>query len=224
MWTEYHRQITRETLTPFFTPDAVEVAIEANDAQDYLRGQIGHPEYHVDNSVVKGYAYMLAQREQALRHFRQQNCAEGMQALGRCLHTIQDFYSHSNYVHLWLADNGGPKSADSDDIPPLLDWRAHENLRTGRATFFEGLTYLPVIGKHLARALPMPADSHFMLNLDGPHRGPEFAFVMAAARKHSEWLVQDMQRCIVAEGLGAALPCLRRVRPPSTPVDSGDEV
>ncbi len=210
MWTEYHREITRQVLSPVFASEAVAIAVAANDAQDYLRGQIGHPEYHVDNSIPKGYAYMLAQKDLALQHLRERDCLRGMQALGRCLHAVQDFYSHSNYVHSWLADNGGLERAAPDDIPPLLDWTSRQDLRTGRATFLEGLTYLPVIGRHLARILPMPADSHFVLNLDGPHRGPEFAYVMAAAKKHSQWVVDELKQSIVAEGLADSLDCLRR--------------
>jgi len=210
MWTDFHHQITREALSPFFTPDAVEIAVAANDAQDHLRGQIGHPEYHVDNSIPKGYAYMLAQKQEALQCLRQKDCAQGLQALGRCLHSVQDFYSHSRYVKQWLADNGGLEHTAPDDIPPLLDWTSLDGLRTGRATFQEGLTYLPVIGAYLARVLPMPADSHFVLNLDGPHRGPEFAYVMAAAQKHSRWIAEDLHRQLVAEGAAEDLPCLRK--------------
>lgn len=210
MWTASHRQITRDVLSPFFTPDAIEVAVAANDAQDYLRGQIRHPEYHVDNSIPKGYAYMLAQKQQALQYLRQKDCTQGLQALGRCLHAVQDFYSHSNYVKQWLDGNGGLEHAAPDDIPPLLDWTSVEGLRTGRATFREGLTYLPLIGNYLARTLSMPADSHFVLNLDGPHRGPEFAYVMAAARKHSRQVAEDLHGQLVAEGAAEYLPCLRK--------------
>ena len=55
MLTQFHREITRRALAPYFTDEAVEIALRANDSQDNLRGQIAHPEYHVDNAVAPGY-------------------------------------------------------------------------------------------------------------------------------------------------------------------------
>lgn len=210
MLTEFHRDITRSVLAPCFTDEAVEIAVRANDEQDRLRGQIAHAEYHVDNAVPPGYAYMLAQKRAALDAFRRGDCETGMRSLGRCLHAVQDFYSHTHYVRLWLAQNGGAAQATPERIPPLLDWLAVPDIQTGRITLQEALTYLPLVGRLFAHLLTMPADSHFALNLDGPHRGAEFAFVLEAARKHSGHIVEEVRQQIVASCIAPALPCVRQ--------------
>ena len=209
--TQFHREITRRALAPYFTDEAVEIALRANDSQDNLRGQIAHPEYHVDNAVAPGYAFMLGKKQQAKDAFGKGHCIRAIEALGCCLHTVQDFYSHSNYVKLWLEANGGV-TTDPASIPLLLDWLTIPELRTGRATLQEGLTYLPWIGKLFARMLTLPADSHAALNLDGPHRGPEFAFALEAARKHSEHIAAEVNEEIVH--IAPALSCLRRSETP----------
>src|SRR5512137_3048126 len=120
MLTKFHRDITRRVLAPYFTDEAVEIALRANDAQDNLRGQIAHPEYHVDNAVAPGYAFMLAQKQRAKDAFSRGNGDRAMEALGRCLHTVQDFYSHTGYVRLWLAQNGD-LGVEPESIEPLPD-------------------------------------------------------------------------------------------------------
>ncbi len=212
MLTEFHRQITRVALAPYFTDSAVEIAIQANIGQDGLKGQIGHPEYHVDNAIPPAFRYMQEQQRQALTALRHGDCEQGMYSLGRCLHTVQDFYSHTTYVRTWLRENSGPDTTP-DDIPPLLDWLSRPDLKTGRAVFGELLTFLPVLGPIFARVLRLPSDSHFHQNLDGPHRGPEFAYVLAAAQKHSDWIA----RHIWGQVQDTALTNIGCVRPPQEP-------
>ncbi len=190
MLTKFHRQITRAALVPYFTGRAIETAVLANVRQDSLRGQV-HPEYHVDNAIPPAFRYLEEQQHQAVLAFQKGDPANGMCCLGRCLHTVQDFYSHTSYVRTWLRENGD-RAAGPDDIPPLLDWLSRPDLTTGRATFGELLTFLPAVGPIFARILRLPADSHFMQNLDGPHRGPEFAYVLAAAQKHSDWIARHI--------------------------------
>jgi len=206
--TQFHREITRRALAPYFTDEAVEIALRANDSQDTLRGQIAHPEYHVDNAVAPGYAFMLGKKQQAKEAFSKGDCIRAMEALGRCLHTVQDFYSHSNYVRFWLAQNKG-RDVQPESIQPLADWLSVPELRTGRVTIREGLTYIPVIGRTFARILTMPEDSHSAMNLDGPRRGKEFAFARAAAQTHSDLIVEEIWHQIVAIGAASSLSCVR---------------
>jgi len=59
----YHRQITIAALERQFSPRALEAIIAANLGQDSLRGLVGHPEYHFDDSAFKrSYAYLDAQK------------------------------------------------------------------------------------------------------------------------------------------------------------------
>jgi len=64
MHTVYYRAISAQALESEFSPSALETVVAANLAQDHwLRGQIGHPEYHFDqNFFVKIWAYMESNR------------------------------------------------------------------------------------------------------------------------------------------------------------------
>ena len=62
MFIEYHRQILEEALQSKLSPLALSIVEEANVAQDALRGQIGHDEYHFDNNAFNAsYAYIEQQ-------------------------------------------------------------------------------------------------------------------------------------------------------------------
>ena len=60
----YHRAITAQALEGQFAPAALEEVIRANLGQDHwLRGQIGHDEYHFDrNAFDAGWNYIAANR------------------------------------------------------------------------------------------------------------------------------------------------------------------
>ena len=64
MLKSYHRAITIQALSEYFSPQALEVIITANLGQDHwLRGQIGHPEYHFDqNAFAESWEYLERNR------------------------------------------------------------------------------------------------------------------------------------------------------------------
>ena len=69
-----------------------------------MRGQIGHDEYHFDNNAFeKSYAYIEEQRALTISSLMANDVFSAWSAFGRLTHTVQDFYSHSNYVDLWLS-------------------------------------------------------------------------------------------------------------------------
>ncbi len=109
------------------------------------------------------------------------------EAFGRLTHTAQDFYSHSNYVDLWLAIQPNGLVPAPREIDPLDDALVENpSLRSGKMYFPLGfLSFLPGI-KELIIPL-MPRDSHAWMNLDSEARGPLFEYAFHAAIKRTRF-------------------------------------
>jgi len=187
MLREYHVQIMQEALGETFSPRALEIIIAANLRQDdFLIGQVGHPEYHFDhNCFVESDAYIKEQREIILQTLKGDNeITLAWEAFGRLTHTAQDFYAHSNYVRMWL-------SKYSKDAPPLPEEIAaldeellnHPELHSGKIYVLEVLSYLPFLRPLVMRLLP--EDSHAHMNLDYSAKGPSFPYAIEAAVKRT---------------------------------------
>ncbi len=98
--------------------------------QDILRQNVN--EAHFDNCAFEpGAAYVASQVEQAFRYAmeysksqkpteRDDHLAEGLLALGRALHALQDFYAHSNFVE--LMDEREPADRALSSIPRPALW------------------------------------------------------------------------------------------------------
>jgi hypothetical protein len=100
-------------------------------------------------------------------------------------HAVQDFYSHSNYVDLWLScqsDGAIPTPSEIDPVDP--DMINTPALRSG-------VIYLPIEAFyhfHVLRPLLMrilPRNSHAWMNLDSPKQGSNFAYAFQAAVKRT---------------------------------------
>jgi len=202
MLARYHRQITQEALDGRFHPAGLQVIISANLAQDNIAGQIGHPEYHYDdNAFAAGDAYLEAQRQVIRSVIRaREDIAVAWAAFGRLIHAAQDFYSHSNYVSLWLEKYRGDPSrlaqealvAAQEQIKPLdpailVDPR----LRSGRIYYpWEAFGFVPLLQPLMRRFLPR--DSHLWMNLDHAGRGPLFGIALSAARLRTQHEFQQL--------------------------------
>lgn len=82
-----------------------------------MRGQIGHDEYHFDNNAFeKGYAYIREQRGFVLASLMSPGVLSAWIAFGRLTHAVQDFYSHTNYISMWLDQHNG-----TPPPPPEID-------------------------------------------------------------------------------------------------------
>jgi hypothetical protein len=204
MQRHFHREITSRALRNCFNPEVLETIIKANLGQDGLRGQLGHPEYHFDNcKFSEGRDYIRSQREiifNNLLHlkggdsfdYRREEIKLAWRALGRLIHAAQDFYSHSNYVALWLTRERLRASDEDHKIPvekidPLdPDLLYSTGLRSGH-TYFPW-DYLSIIRplEPLFRQFA-PLDSHAHMNLDSPDRGPKFAYAYVAALKRTRY-------------------------------------
>ena len=186
MQQKYHRLITITALEGQFSPPVLEAIIEGNLGQDRVSGQIGHPEFHFDDSAfAQGTAYIEKQRH----IIRDALCAPARPrlawlAFGRLTHAAQDFYAHSNYTALWLErypEGQAPPPRDIDPLEPAL--LEDPRLNSGRVYWVELLSYIPFLAPLVRRYIPR--DAHYWLNLDHPGRGPRFPYAYAAALKRT---------------------------------------
>ncbi len=156
--------------------------IAANFGQDQIRYQIRHPHFHFDsNAFEASYDYVEKQRQMVLDTLAtEMDAAPAWQAFGRLIHTVQDFYAHSNYVQLWLDASPQGEALSPDHIgaldPKIL---RHPNLHSGKIYFWDWVSFIP--GFYSLAYRMVPKDSHTHMNLDHPRRGPLFPYAIEAA-------------------------------------------
>ncbi len=189
MRTTFHAQITRDALAGLFEPAALQQVIAANVHQDDLINLVGAtPHIHFD---AEGFAaasiYIEAEHRRIVMQAPKSEAGPAMRtALGRLLHTAQDFYAHSNYVDLWLAGHGGLERT----TPEMIDCLDEEvlsapELHSGTFAFWrDWVFYVPGLNR-VARRIHVPPGSHEAMHLDGPDRGPRFAYALVAARQRT---------------------------------------
>ena len=180
----YHRKILQEALQDKISPSALKTISNANAKQDGLRGQIGHDEYHFDNNAFEeSYAYIEENHVQIRRALKENRVEEAWVAFGRLSHTAQDFYAHSNYIPLWLAQfeqESAPRPLDVDHADQAIIKSA--SLRSGKLYYpLELFSYIPIIKRLVMPHLPK--DSHAWMNIDSPKQGKKFEYTFAAAIK-----------------------------------------
>jgi hypothetical protein len=183
----YHIEMTRLAVGEQFSSKALEKITDANLYQDRILAQIGHDEYHFDGSAFeKSYQYVEEQRSLTISSLLANDSASAWSAFGRLTHAVQDFYSHSNYVDLWLSSHSNgtlpaPSEIDPADPHLLNDPELHS-----------GTIYLPLEAFyhfHWLRPLLLrilPRDSHAWMNLDSPKQGPNFEYAFHAAVKRTK--------------------------------------
>ena len=206
----YHVQVLQRALGTRVSSQALRAITRANLGQDSLAGLLWHPEYHADESrFALTLAYIEASRAQAARAPRP---AEAWAAFGRLTHPAQDFYSHSNYVALWLETAAGAGPIPYPDAAKTMDtsrWPApeqidgldpallkHPRLRSGNVYYpAEALSLFPALRGFLKTIVPR--DSHAWMNLDDPSTGPLFAYSIEAAVQRT---VAEFDRTLAALG------------------------
>jgi hypothetical protein len=182
----YHIEMTRLALGEHFSSDALEKITDANLYQDRLLGQVGHDEYHFDGSAFeKSYAYVEEQRALTISSLLANDALSAWSAFGRLTHAVQDFYSHSNYIDLWLASrSNGTIPAPSEIDPAAEDLLNHLTLHSGHVYLpLEAFYHFHWLRPLLLRILPR--DSHAWMNLDSPKQGSNFAYAFQAAVKRT---------------------------------------
>ena len=180
-----HVEMLHLALDEKFSSRALKRIIQANLYQDLPHGQFGHPEYHFDdNAFEKSYAYIEEQRALTVSSLRAHDAPGAWSAFGRLTHTSQDFYSHSNYIDLWLSSqpNGStPAPTEIEPLDPTL--LKSQALHSGRVYRAELFSYIPGLKRSVLSRLPH--DSHAWMNLDSKKRGPKFAYAFQAAVKRT---------------------------------------
>ena len=181
-----HEEMTREALGEHFSPRALEIIIAANRKQDAIRGQIGHDEFHFDNNAIeKGLRYINEQRGFVLASLLSPGVLSAWIAFGRLTHTAQDFYSHTNYISLWLDQHPGTPPTPPEIDPVQKSLLRSPSLHSGKIYMpMDALYFVPFLRKFALKLLP--EDSHGKMNLDSPAQGPRFEYARAAAVKRTQ--------------------------------------
>ncbi len=186
----YHLEILQQSIGKKVSGHALEAIGAANIAQDAIRGQFGHDEYHFDNNAFDAsYAYIEENRALIQPALASGDAESAWAAFGRLSHTAQDFYAHSNYLRLWIAqfdEGNAPPVREVDHADPTF--LQHAELRSGKLYYpLEFLAYIPALKKYVLPLLPK--DSHAHMNLDMPEQGFLFDYAIAAAVKRTddEW-------------------------------------
>ena len=157
MLTRYHTKITSEALADCFSPRALSAITKANNHQDRLSGQFGHDEYHVDNNSFKqSHAYMEEQRALVISSLNAKDAPSARSAFGRLTHTAQDFYSHSNYITLWLSRfDGGARPAPTEIDPVDLTLLSSPDLHSGKVYYpIELFYYIKPLRRFVLSRIP----------------------------------------------------------------------
>jgi hypothetical protein len=194
-----HEEMTREALSSCFSPRAIEIIIAANRRQDALGGQIGHDEYHFDNNAIdKGNRYIIEQRGIVIASLLSPGVLSAWIAFGRLIHTVQDFYSHTNYIPLWLDQFKGTPPAPSEIEPVQKDLIQSPKLHSGRLYLPMDLLYFVPFLRKFSLALS-PSDSHAKMNLDSPRQGSRFAYARIAAIKRTVYEFRVLEKILTPE-------------------------
>ncbi|MCA2000256.1 MAG: hypothetical protein LDL51_00160 [Chloroflexi bacterium] len=194
-----HDEMTREALGSRFSPRALEVILAANRKQDSPRNQIGHDEIHFDNNAIEaGKRYIIEQRGYVIASLLSPGVLAAWVAFGRLTHTAQDFYSHTNYVSLWLAQFDGTPPPPSEIDPVQKSLLQSPNLHSGKIHFpLDALYFIPFL-RSFALSL-LPDNSHGKMNLDSPAQGEKFAYARAAAVKRTVYEFELLKKILTPE-------------------------
>lgn len=194
-----HEEMTREALAPHFSARALEIIIAANRKQDSLRNQIGHDEIHFDNNAIeKGHRYINEQRGYVLATLMGQGVLTAWIAFGRLLHTAQDFYSHTNYISIWLSQHEGAPLSPLEIDPVQKDILRSPSLHSGKIYLpMDALYFVPFLREFSLKLLP--ENSHGKMNLDSPQQGPNFAYARAAAVKRTQYEFGILQKLLTPD-------------------------
>jgi len=194
-----HEDMTLEALGSRFSPRAIEIILAANRSQDDLRNQIGHDEIHFDNNAIEaGNRYIIEQRGHVIASLLSPGVLSAWIAFGRLIHTAQDFYSHTNYVALWLDQFEGAQPAPPEIDPVQKSLLQSPSLRSGKIHFpLDWLYFVPFLRKFALSRLP--EDSHAKMNLDSPAQGDRFAYTRAAAVKRTAYEFDLLKNILTPE-------------------------
>lgn len=177
------------SLGSFFGETEFAEVIAGNLGQDHVSGQIGHPEYHFDDSEFdRTYAYLDKLKNNVVASARPDGSFYSARMdFGRFTHAIQDFYAHSNYVRLWAQNKNVSPTTWNGDIDFLDEGiiKSPELISGHFYTPWEMITFIPYLGSFLGKLFPK--DSHTALNNDSPRNNPWFPLAFKAAELRTRY-------------------------------------
>ena len=182
----YHIDITRQAIGADFSPRALQVILRANLGQDQPHKLFGRDHFHFDNNAFESsYAYIEEQRAAIGANLARADARSAWQSFGRMIHTLQDFYAHSDYIPRWLSSfNGNSPPAPEQVDPVSSEILSHPGLHTGKIYRpLDALAFLPFLRKFALSRLP--ADSHGHMNHDSPQNSAQFDYVFHASVKRT---------------------------------------
>lgn len=217
MYAKYHIAATKLVLSHNFSPVALNQIIQANLSQDSIAHLFLSSEsyrHFCNDKISASLAYIeeqhalierLARLSKEQMHEAKELAQRQRMALGRLLHTVQDFYSHTNYVDLWLREH----CADQSPVAAVIDGLDqallnHYELRTAHWFVLEILFHIPIIGV-LLRRVWLPPHSHEAMHLDSPERGLRFIYSMIMAQQRTAKEYQRAVKAIISQGGPEAL-------------------
>lgn len=145
-----HEQITRDALGGLFSEANLKVVIEANLAQD-KSGSSGLAElrrHFGDEHITSSLRFIEREKTRALNYACEADTdgqlrGQALSHFGELLHSVQDFYSRSNYLEIMFSNNhyrNDPYSV------PLVDWQkvpeGYPGLETFRTTKAETAAFV----------------------------------------------------------------------------------
>ncbi|MBG0787037.1 MAG: hypothetical protein H0S79_18220 [Anaerolineaceae bacterium] len=191
MKSKYHLEMTRDALEGDFSKKALQIILRANIWQDRPRNQFGRDYIHFDGSAFEaGYAYIARQKQVILDSLNSDKIKSAQKTFGQIIHTWQDFYSHSNYVQLWLKQHPETTPDEIEPVDPSI-LNSPELFSGVNYGLIEFISMLPLLSEWLNDR--MPEDSHAKNNMDGPEANPLFPYAIAAATKRTRLLWQEMR-------------------------------
>jgi hypothetical protein len=196
MKSKYHIAITSEILGPHFSESALKTIIRANILQDRLIYQFNHDHFHFDGSSFDaGFKYIDHQLQLIEDKIRTGDYETARKALGRVTHTWQDFYSHSNYVPLWIKEH---PNLTAEEINPADDSLIHNpGLRSGKNYgLMDMLALIPGFSRWVKPR--MPEDSHAKMNMDSPEASPLFPYAYTSAKKRTKLIYSELMQALEA--------------------------
>jgi len=103
-----------------FTPKSIEEIIKANkdvDHDTWGGTRKGTDSFHFDDELLElGFRRVIAKKKGTINQAKNRIGKEARKELGEALHTLQDFYAHSNYVEL-VASGVAPNIVWDDILP-----------------------------------------------------------------------------------------------------------
>lgn len=141
---DVHEDITNLALAGQIDAWYLEMVDAGNTAQDL--DNLWDSNAHFDNMAIRGsLGYIGARWREALNLVEKQSYGSGCRQFGRLIHTIQDFYSHSNYVELHLKRGVLPSNiapANWKALPPGIKtgyFHDREFVSSNRAYLLKGV-------------------------------------------------------------------------------------